>query len=59
MECVQITGNIGTKWVKDSSSNFASIINSFKDGGPYEIETSPLICRGNQWTVFYMIGTSS
>ena len=27
------------------------------DGGPDHIETSPLICRVNQWTGFYMIGT--
>ena len=25
--------------------------------GPYHIETIPLICRANQWTGFYMIGT--
>ena len=30
----------------------------FHDGGPYHIETSPLICSPNQWTGFYMIGTS-
>ena len=24
----------------------------------YHIETSPLICRANQWTDFYMLGTS-
>ena len=29
----------------------------FYHGGPYHIETSPLICRANQWTGFYMIGT--
>ena len=28
------------------------------DGGHHHIETSPLICRANQWTVFYMIWTS-
>ena len=33
-----------------------SLINS--DGGAYYIETSPLLCRSNQWTGFYMIGTS-
>ena len=27
-------------------------------GGPYHIETSPLICSENQWTGFYMIGIS-
>ena len=26
----------------------------FHDGGPYHIETSPLICRVNQWTGFYI-----
>ena len=31
---------------------FAKIVNT------YHIETSPLICRANQWTSFYMIGTS-
>ena len=28
------------------------------DGGPYCVETSPLICIANQWTCFYMIGTT-
>ena len=27
-------------------------------GGPNHIETSPLICRTNHWTGFYMIATS-
>ena len=31
---------------------------TFYDGGPYHIETSPLISRANQWTGFYMIGSS-
>ena len=31
---------------------------TFHDGGPYHIETSPLIYRANQWTDFYMIGTT-
>ena len=30
----------------------------FQEEGPYHTETSPLICRANQWTSFYMIGTS-
>ena len=30
----------------------------FKDGGHYHIENSPLICSANQWTSFYIIGTS-
>ena len=31
----------------------------FHDGGPYQIETSPLICRANERTGwFYMIETS-
>ena len=31
---------------------------SLYDGGPYDIETSPLICRANKWTGSYMIETS-
>ena len=30
----------------------------FHDGGRYHVETSPLICSGNQWTGFYMITAS-
>ena len=30
----------------------------FHDEGSYQIETSPLIYRTNQWTGFNMIGTS-
>ena len=30
----------------------------FHDGGPYHIETSPLIYSANQWTGFYMITVS-
>ena len=30
----------------------------FHDGGHYHIETSPLICRANQWTGFSMITAS-
>ena len=30
----------------------------FNDGVPCHIETSPLIYRANQWTGFYIIGTS-
>ena len=30
----------------------------FHDGRPYHIGTSPLVCRTNQWTGFYMIWTS-
>ena len=33
-------------------------VNESTDGGPYHIETRPLICRTNQWTCFYKIGTS-
>ena len=34
------------------------MFSTFHDGGLYHIETSPLICRSNQWTGFYMIGAS-
>ena len=30
----------------------------FHDGGPYHIKTNPLFCSANQWSGFYMIGTS-
>ena len=30
----------------------------FYDGGPYHVETSPMIWRTNQWTGFYVIGMS-
>ena len=35
-----------------------SLVQLFHDGGRYYIETSPLICRPNQWTGFYMITVS-
>ena len=31
---------------------------SFNDGGSYHLDTSPLTCRANQWTGFYIIKTS-
>ena len=40
-----------------SSQKFASNIISFMMDVPI-IETSPLICRANQWTGFYMKETS-
>ena len=33
-------------------------VNVNLDGGPYHIETSPLICSENQCTGFYMLGIS-
>ena len=33
-------------------------IKIFHDGGLYHIKTIPLICIANQWTGFYMIGSS-
>ena len=36
----------------------ASAENINPDGGPFQIETSPLICSSNQWTGFYMKGIS-
>ena len=31
----------------------------FHDGGSYHTRTSPLIYKANQWTGFYVIGTSA
>ena len=28
------------------------------DGSPHYIETSPLICKANQWSGFYMVRAS-
>ena len=33
-----------------------TVIN-FHDVDPYHIETTPMICRANQWAGFYLIGT--
>ena len=33
-------------------------IQPFHVGGRYHIETSPLLCKANQWTGFYMISAS-
>ena len=34
-----------------------SAFSLFHDRGLYYTETSPMICRANRWTCFYMIGT--
>ena len=45
--------------VKGSARFLWTEINFFHDGDPYHnIETSSLICSTNQWTAFYMMGTS-
>ena len=38
---------------------FCVTVQLFHEGGPYHIDTSPLICRPSQWTGFYMIGSSA
>ena len=40
------------------SHYLSSFFELFHDGGRYHIETSPLICRANQWIGFYMIAAS-
>ena len=55
-------------WYLPLWENFMELTSTFKsirgrtlifhDGDLCHIETSPLIFRGNQWTGFYMIGTS-
>ena len=44
--------------VSFESATFQLTPQLFRDGGPQDIETSPLICTANQWTGFNMIGTS-
>ena len=41
-----------------SISVFQNLELVFHDGGRYNIETSSLNCSANQWTAFYIIGTS-
>ena len=50
LEIIEIDGNTGTKWFE----NF----NFLTKGRSYHVGTSPLICRANQWTGFYMITAS-
>ena len=41
--------------------NLSDVSSSFQpvhDGGPYHVETSPLICTAISWIGFYLIGTS-
>ena len=52
-----IVGLKRSNWKNNCLSRF-DCYHLFHDGGPYHINTSPLICRANQWTGFYMIGTS-
>ena len=40
-------------------ANFQGAPFNFHEGGPYQIETSPLVCSKNQWTGFYMTETST
>ena len=50
-----------TKKVTQISRKGLHFFNLFlkrKRKGPYHIETSTLICRANQWTGSYLIGTS-
>ena len=56
-KCQLFCHNQGTylnQYMKVQSTN--SFI--FRNGGSCRIETSPLICSANQWTVFCMAGTS-
>ena len=55
--------NIGKTASANIIKNEASICKeyeefNFHDGGRYPIETSPLICRANQWTGLYMTTAS-
>ena len=45
-------------WVPRTLLHFEASFQLFHDRDPYGIETSPLICRANQWNGFYMIGIS-
>ena len=42
----------------DTFNAVIAISKLFHGGGPYYVETNPLICSADQWTGFYMIRTS-
>ena len=45
-------------WKQKSFFQYWFNSQQFHEGGPQHIETNPLICSANEWTGFYMIGTS-
>ena len=48
---------IKTQQIKTHQNQKFSVVLNSDDIGSCHIETTPLICRANQWTDFYMIGT--
>ena len=61
------TNNLGNPYVNWKCLNiycldcifyFNFFIKLFLWRGPYHIQSGSLMCTGNQWTGFYMIGTS-
>ena len=42
----------------EHTDHIKNISNLFHNGRPCHKETTPLITRANQWTGFYMVGTS-
>ena len=46
------------KWDIYNAALTVTYLSLFHDGGLYHIETSPLTCSENQWTGFYIIGSS-
>ena len=59
--CILSGNDIGiSKRLFQSSqrSGYAHISQKSDDGGRYHRETSPLVCRANQWIGFYMITAS-
>ena len=49
---------IKPQWLLRFVKDTFNMVLHFQDGGSYHIETSSLICYANQWTGFYMIGSS-
>ena len=52
-----LCGTVMYKGLEGCNICFPWLFNSFMTEVT-NVETSPLICRANQWTGFYMIGTS-
>ena len=59
--CFELSLNIGVEKQNISRGPcYLSVVYifNFHDVGPYQKETSPLICKANQWTGFYTIQIS-
>ena len=52
---IHVMKQVNLAWILKKKKLLVSL---FHNGGPYHIEISPLTRNANQWTSFYMKGTS-